>query len=84
MYFWVWAISEQGKLAVFKPPYITEEEASSYGFSHLGSNFEVTQLTTKDMAEATRVIKRIIFERTRDLDGALRHARHKPYEKETV
>ena len=82
MPFWVWAISEKGKLAVFKPAYNTEEEASNYGFSHLGSNFEVSQLTTTDMAEATRAIKRIVFERTLNLDRALQRARHKLSDKE--
>jgi len=76
MPFWVWAVSEKGKLAVFRPSYATEEEASSYGFSHLGSNFEVTQLTTIDMAEATRAIKRIVFDRTLNLDRALQRAKH--------
>ena len=74
----------EGKLVVFKPAYNSEEEASEYGFRHLGSNFEVTQLTTRDGAEATRAIKRIVFERTSSLDTALRRARHKlPGEKET-
>jgi len=82
MPFWVWAISEKGKLAVFKPAYNTEEEASNYGFSHLGSNFEVSELTTTDVAEATRAIKRIVFERTLNLDRALQRARHKLSEKE--
>ena len=82
MPFWVWAISGQGKLAVFKPAYNTEEEASEYGFRHLGSNFEVKELTTRDVAEATRAIKRIVFERTSSLDIALQRARHKLSEKE--
>ena len=82
MPFWVWAISEQGRLGVFKPAYNTEEEANDYGFRHLWSNFEVTQLSTWNVAEATRAIKRIRFERTRNLDIALQRARHKPYEKE--
>ena len=82
MPFWVWAISEQGKLAVFKPAYNTEEEASEYGFHHLGSNFEIKELMTRDIAEATRAIKRIVFERTSNLDTALQRARHKLPEKE--
>lgn len=83
MPFWVWAISDKGRLAVFKPAYNTEEEASNYGFSHLGSNFEVTQLTTTNIAEATRAIKRIVFDRRHNLDEALQRARHKlPRDKE--
>ena len=84
MPFWIWAISDKGRLAVFKPAYNTEEEASSYGFGHLGSNFEVTQLTTINMAEATRAIKRIVFDRTLNLDKSLERARHKLPDKETI
>jgi len=84
MYFWVWAMSG-GRIAVFKPPYTTEEEASEYGFSKLGSNFEVAQLNTRDVAQATRAIKRIIFDRTSSLDIALQRAKHKlPDGKETT
>ena len=82
MYFWVWAMHE-GKIAVFPPPYNTEEEASEYGFRHLGSNFEVAKLTTRDVAKATRTIKRTVFDRTDNLDLALRRAKHSlPDEKE--
>ena len=72
----------EGRIIVFKPPYTTEEEANQYGFSKLGSNFEVIQLNTKDVAQATRAIKRIIFERTSSLDTALQRARHKLPERE--
>jgi len=82
MYFWVWAMHE-GKPVVYSPPYVTEEEASEYGFSKLGSNFEVESLSTRDVAKATRAIKRIIFERTSSLDIALQRAKHKLDEKET-
>ena len=81
MPFWVWAM-HQGKPVVFKPSYTTEEEASEYGFSKLGSNFEVIPLDTKDVVQATRAIKRIIFERTSSLDTALQRARHKLPDKE--
>ena len=76
MYFWVWAIHE-GKITVFAPPYNTESEASEYGFRHLGNNFEVEKLTTRDVAKATRTIKRTVFDRTDNLGLALERARHK-------
>jgi len=69
MFFWVWAMHE-GKIVVFPPPYSTEAEASEYGFRHLGSNFEVANLTTRDVAKATRTIKRTVFDRTDNLDLA--------------
>jgi len=75
MYFWVWAMHE-GKIAVFPPPYNTEEEANNYGFSKLGNNFEIAKLTTRDVTKATRTIKRTVFDRTSDLDLALRRAKH--------
>jgi hypothetical protein len=77
MPWWLWSISEGGKLGVFSPSYATEGEASAYGFEKLGSNFEITELTTRDRAVATRAIKRIIFDRTSNLDKALERARHK-------
>lgn len=81
MYWWVWAMHE-GKPVVFKPPYTTENEASEYGFSKLGSSFEVIELNTRDVNQATRAIKRIIFERTSSLDTALQRARHDIDDKE--
>ena len=66
----------EGRPVVFKPPYTTEEEASEYGFSKMGGDFEVAQLNTRDVAQATRAIKRIIFEKTSSLDIALQRARH--------
>ena len=83
MYFWVWAIHE-GKIVVFPPPYNTEGEASEYGFRHLGSNFEIAKLTTRDVAKATRTIKRTVFDRTNNLDLALQRARHELPGKETT
>lgn len=61
---------------IFAPPYDSEEEAMEYGFRKFGGNFEVSPLLTKDRAEATAAIKRAIFERTSNLDVALRRARH--------
>jgi hypothetical protein len=75
MYWWVWTTRE-GKPVIFAPPYNSEEEASEYGFQKLGSNFEVTQLNTRDIAKATRSIKRGIFEKTSNLDIALQRAKH--------
>lgn len=78
-YWWVWTI-HQGRLIVFSPPYSTEDEAGTYGFQKMGGGYEVSVLKTRDSAEATRAIKRRIFDRTRNLDGALKRAKH---EKET-
>lgn len=66
----------RGKPAVFAPPHNSEGEASEWGFQHLGSNFEVKELTTRDMAKATRAVKRMVFDRTLSLDTALQRARH--------
>lgn len=74
--YWVWSVSEQGKLAVFTPGYNTDSEAYDYGFRHLGSNFDVTQLATRDYREATKAIKRIRFEQVHNLDIALQRAKH--------
>ena len=74
--YWVWSVSEQGKLGVFTPGYHIESEAMNYGFRHFGSNFEVTQVPTTDYREATKAIKRIRFEQVHNLDIALQRARH--------
>ncbi len=76
MYYWVWKVTTDGKLAVFSPPYLTQEEASQYGFMHFGANFEIKELNTKDRAEATRAIKRTVFETTYNLEQSLQRARH--------
>lgn len=74
----------RGKPVVFSPPYNSEAEASEWGFQKLGSNFEVVELRTRDRAQATRAIKRIIFDRTSSLDMALQRARHELSEKEVA
>jgi len=77
MPWWLWAMS-QGRPVVFSPPYNTEGEALEYGYSRpqLGGDFEVTELRTKDKAEATRAIKRLIFDKGTNLEEALRRAKH--------
>ena len=81
MYWWVWALHE-GKIAVFSPPYNSEEEASAWGFQHRGNDFEIEEMKTRNRAEATRAIKRIVFEKTSNLDLALQRAKHNLSEKE--
>ena len=66
----------QGKTVVFPPPHRTEEEASEWGFQKLGGDFEIECLITRDVAKATRTIKRIVFERTSSLDIAMQRAKH--------
>lgn len=72
----------QGKPVVFNPPYNSEEDANNYGFSHFGGDFEVLPLNTRDRTQATRAIKRFIFDRTENLGQALQKAKHKTTEVE--
>jgi len=84
MYFWVVKM-HQGKPVIFHPPYTLEEDANQYGFSHFGGDFEVYPTTVRNRADATRAIKRAIFEKTHNLDLALQRAKHKlPNEKEVT
>lgn len=76
-FWWVWVLHE-GRPVVFSPPHETEEAASSFNFTRLGGNGEVMLLGTHDKREATRAIKRAIFDRTDSLTQALRRARHRP------
>ena len=80
MYWWITTHSGDGKLVVLGP-YSTEESANDYAFRHLGSNFEAHQLGTKDVAKATRILKKLFFDRVGNLDQALERARHKFEEK---
>ena len=66
----------EGRPVVFSPPYNTEEEANEYGFSRFGGDFEVLSLSTRDKAQATRAIKRHIFDKGANLEEALQRARH--------
>ena len=81
MYWWVTTTSGDGKMVVLGP-YSTEDNANNYAFRHLGSNFETHQLFTKDMAKATRMLKKRLFDRIGDLDTALKRAGHQLPEKE--
>jgi len=84
MYWWLTTISIGGKLVVLGP-YDSEESASEYGWSHLGSDFEVEQLSTRDMSKATRILKKRRLDATRDLGVSLQRAKHKlPTEKEVT
>ncbi len=80
-WWWVWTV-HNGRLVVFYPPYTTEEEARKYGSQHqqIDSTYEVTELNTRDRAEATRKIKRYRFDQTSDLDVALKRAKHESSE----
>jgi len=73
---WVKTTSGDGRLVIIGA-YNTEEEATSYGFSKLGNNFDVIWLPTRDQAKATRMAKKQMFDQVGDLDRALQRARHK-------
>jgi transposase len=81
VYWWLTAISAGGKFVVLGP-YDSEESASEYGWSHLGSNFEIEQLSTRDMSKATRMLKKKRLDATRNLDMSLQRAKHKLPDKE--
>lgn len=83
MYWWLTTTSTGGKFVVLGP-YDSEESATEYGWSHLGSDFEVEQLSTRDMSKATRMLKKKRLDATRDLEASLQRARHKLPEKEVT
>lgn len=74
-YYWVWC-TKGGTPVILSPAYTDEEEANRVGFTRLQGNFEVLPLTSRDRREATRRIKRIILDRTNNLEEALKRARH--------
>jgi len=73
---WIKTTSIEGRLVLIGA-YNTEEEATSYGFSKFGNNFEAIWLPTRDQAKATRMAKKQMFDQVGDLDRALQRARHK-------
>ena len=73
--FWVHTMHE-GRIVIFGP-YTDEQSASEYGFRHFGSNFDVEWLPTRDTNRATKMLKKQLYDRTDELDLALKRARHK-------
>jgi len=82
MYWWLTTTSVGGRFVVLGP-YDSEGSATEYGWSHLGSDFEVEQLSTRDMNKATRMLKKKRLDTSRDLEASLQRAKHKLNEKET-
>ena len=75
MYWWLTTTSVGGRFVVLGP-YDSEESATEYGWSHLGSDFEVEQLSTRDMSRATRALRKKRFDEVGDLDLALQRIKH--------
>lgn len=75
-YYWVWLVY-QGKLIIAHPPQLSEVDAYRQGTELFSDKvFRVVGLMTKDRAEATRIIKARYLKMSKDLDGALRRAKH--------
>jgi len=69
-------VSQGGKLVVLGA-YNTEQDATDYGFSHFGTDFEVVWYPTRRLDMATRMAKKSRFDQIRDLDKAIARAKHK-------
>ena len=77
-WYWIGAITPVTGRLVVLGPYDTEDEANQMGFAgKLDGAFEVHKLDTCDKARATAEIKHKRFELTKDLEQALKRAKHK-------
>lgn len=74
VYWWIKAIVD-GRLYC-TGPWPTEEEAMQAGYRTLDVNYEVIKLHTKNSGEATRQIKLLYLEETRDVRESTRNASH--------
>lgn len=73
--YWITTISMGGKFVVLGP-YFSEAQAQAYGARHFGGDCEVELLNTRDVAKATRILKKKRFDSVHDLDVALERASH--------
>ena len=73
-YFWAYAIY-MGKL-VIDGFYRTSQDAYNFAYQKVPVRFEVICLGTRDRAKAVNIIKHQVLESTRDLDFALKRAKH--------
>lgn len=74
-YYWVWGKTNTGRNYI-DGPYMTENDAWQGGYQALDGDFRVIKLDTKDIRQATRVIKRMDLEETKSIEQSLRRARH--------
>lgn len=73
-YYWITTIQD-GRPVIIGPAN-SEEEAQNLGFQKLSNDFEVHALNTSNEAEATRMLKAKILNKTADLGKALNKFNH--------
>lgn len=74
VYYWIKAIVD-GRLFV-DGPYGTEDQCGQAAYNLVGGNFSCIPLNTKDSSEATRCLKHMMLEQTKDIRDSTRNARH--------
>jgi hypothetical protein len=75
---WLYRL-HMGKL-VISGPYEDKEAAFNQVSMHPDSDWEVIELSTRDTAKATQMIKQQVYNVTGDLSMSLKRASHKPDE----
>jgi hypothetical protein len=73
-YYWAYAI-HQGKLVILGA-FQTREQAYQTAYTRLPSDFQIIELTTKNQAKATQIIKFQLLNTTGDLDFSMQKSKH--------
>lgn len=74
IYYWIRGNYEGRR--VILGPYLSEKEAYEAGYAQLASDFDVVMLRTKDEAKASRLIRAMVLEETRNLGDTFKRFRH--------
>lgn len=76
MPWWVWTL-KNGRL-IIDGSFDTEEDANTRGIQVFHGDFKVSYTQTRDRRLATQAIKHDLLTMTKDLDQAIKRARHIP------
>jgi len=71
-----WIRGEHRGRRVILGPFLDEKSAYEAGYEQLSSDFTVLMLRTKDEAKASRLIRAMVLEETRNLDNTFKRFRH--------
>lgn len=75
--FWYWVTGRREGNMVLLGPYTTKDEADEYGFDGFpDGGYETHLLGTRNRAQATQMLKHVLFSETRDLNLSMKPFRH--------
>lgn len=74
IYYWI--VGWHKNHRVILGSFVTEQEAYQEGYSKFQSDFKVIPLKTRDEAKASREIRAMVLDETRDVDETFKRFRH--------